>query len=108
MTPFQNPITEAQQRYNNAHTGTRIGIEQLFGQWKRRFMILHNEIRVPQDRVSSVISACAVLHNIAQLPDIFDDPMEFVQPPMHVYVGNENVNAFKVAFANTHFGAEHH
>jgi hypothetical protein len=66
MTLFQNPITEAQQRYNNAHTGTLIGIEQLFGQWKRRFMILHNDIRVPRDRVSSIISACAVLHNIAK------------------------------------------
>jgi hypothetical protein len=41
------------------------------------------------------------------LPDIFDDPMEFVQPLMRVYVANENVNAFKVAFANAHFGAEY-
>ena len=39
--------------------------EDIFGQWKSRFMILRTGIDVKMETVQKVIVACAVLHNIA-------------------------------------------
>ena len=55
------------------HTKTRVIIEQTFGRWKRRFHVLHSEIRMAPERVCNIIGACAVLHNIAILQK---EPME--------------------------------
>ncbi|XP_052701843.1 putative nuclease HARBI1 [Crassostrea angulata] len=65
VTPFLRPVNQAQQNYNAAHTRTRAVIERCFGWWKRRFMVLHGEIKCKPERVSKIIVACAVLHNIA-------------------------------------------
>lgn len=59
-----------------AHKKTRVAIEQMFGRWKRRFYILHAEMRVKYDRAPMLIACCAVLHNIAvkhNLPDFEED-----------------------------------
>ena len=72
MTPYNHPRNPAQQAYNNAHK-TRVIIEQTFGRWKRRFHVLHSEIRMAPERVCNIIGACAVLHNIAILQK---EPME--------------------------------
>uniref|UniRef100_A0A914DQ72 DDE Tnp4 domain-containing protein n=1 Tax=Acrobeloides nanus TaxID=290746 RepID=A0A914DQ72_9BILA len=83
MTPFGNVSTEAQKRYNKAHKKSRVIIENAFGRWKRRFHILHSEIRINLKNVPTLIIAAAVLHNIALnrgLPD-FDDEIEEDQPP---------------------------
>lgn len=73
MTPYINPSTPAQVAYNDAHCKTRVIIEQTFGRWKRRFHVLHSEIRMAPEKVCIIIGACAVLHNIA----IFlSEPME--------------------------------
>ena len=61
MTPYNHPSNPAQQAYNNAHTKTRVIIEQTFGRWKRRFHVLHSEIRMAPERVCNIIGACAVL-----------------------------------------------
>ena len=73
MTPYSNPSTPAQASYNNAHCKTRVKIEQTFGQWKRRFHVLHSEIRMAPEKVCLIIGACAILHNIAIL---LKEPME--------------------------------
>ena len=67
MTPYLNPGTNNQTEFNNAHTRTRVAIEQAFGVWKRRFHLLHSEIRMKPEKVCMVIEACAVLPNIAIL-----------------------------------------
>lgn len=67
MTPYSNPSTPAQAAYNNAHCKTRVKIDQTFGRWKRRFHVLHSEIRMAPEKVCIIIGACAVLHNIAIL-----------------------------------------
>lgn len=72
LTPFLRPSEQAHVRYNSAHRKTRVLIEQTFGRWKRRFAILHGEVRVCYKRVPLLIACCAILHNIAVqhgLPD---------------------------------------
>uniref|UniRef100_A0A915IQZ8 DDE Tnp4 domain-containing protein n=1 Tax=Romanomermis culicivorax TaxID=13658 RepID=A0A915IQZ8_ROMCU len=72
LTPYLSPKTPKQVRYNNTHKRTRILIEQVFGQWKRRFTILHGDLRVKYEHALLVIICCSILHNIAvkhRLPD---------------------------------------
>lgn len=53
-------------------------IEQGIEQWKRRFHVLHSEVRVAPNKVCRVIYACAILHNFCKdrgipLPDADDE-----------------------------------
>lgn len=72
-TPYNNPRNAAQEAYNAAHTKTRVEIEKTFGRWKRRFHVLHSEIRMTPEKACLITGACAVLHNIAVL---MKEPME--------------------------------
>ena len=65
LTPFRNPNSTAQQRYNYHHKRCRVRIEQAFGILKRRFAVLKNEIRMDPSKCCTIIAACFVLHNIA-------------------------------------------
>ena len=67
-----------QERFNSAHSRTRSVIERTFGRWKRRFHLLHSEIRMTPDRVCKLIVACAILHNFAifQREPMEDDVLE--------------------------------
>ena len=46
MTPYPSPSTATQENYNTAHTKTKVVVEQSFGWWKRRFHVLHSEVRM--------------------------------------------------------------
>lgn len=53
--------------YSRSHKKTRSVVERGIGQWKRRFHVLHGEIRVtPPEKVCQVIEVCAMLHNICK------------------------------------------
>ncbi|XP_068671313.1 uncharacterized protein [Montipora foliosa] len=65
MTPYTVTRNAAQEAYNDAHAKTRVVIEQTFGRWKRRFHVLHAEIRMGPEKVCVIVGAYAVLHNIA-------------------------------------------
>lgn len=50
-------------------------VERGIGQWKRRFYVLHGEVRLEPAKACKIIIACAALHNIAnilRMPE-FDD-----------------------------------
>uniref|UniRef100_A0A3B1IY90 Putative nuclease HARBI1 n=1 Tax=Astyanax mexicanus TaxID=7994 RepID=A0A3B1IY90_ASTMX len=55
LTPFSRTVTEAQINYNRAHRSTRSVVERGIGQWKRRFHILHSEIRYSPEKVCRII-----------------------------------------------------
>lgn len=66
MTPFINPVNDAQKDFNTLLTRERVIIECSFGQLKRRFPILQYTCRVELAKIPKVVVACAVLHNIAK------------------------------------------
>ncbi|XP_046578692.1 putative nuclease HARBI1 [Haliotis rubra] len=66
LTPFTEPQTRPQERYNSTHTRTRNTIERPFGVLKARFRCLHKSsgcLWFSPDRCSVVIMACFKLHN---------------------------------------------
>ena len=95
MTPFQNPTTESQERYNRAHAVTRGIIERTFGILKSRFRCLDESggcLLLRPDKVCRVTVVCCMLHNMATergLPVPVmgehleqDDPPEDEEPPV--------------------------
>ena len=65
LVPFDAPHGRPQERYNRAHKSTRTTVERTIGRWKKRFRVLHNEMRLTPEKACRAIMACAVLHNIA-------------------------------------------
>ncbi|XP_032238952.1 putative nuclease HARBI1 [Nematostella vectensis] len=95
MTPFPHPETPKQEAYNEALGKTRVKIEQTFGIFKRRFHLMHTEIRVDPSKATLLIGACAVLHNIAIIRnDVYNPPRGVVfeddQPEVPPYEGPED------------------
>ncbi|XP_046650872.1 putative nuclease HARBI1 [Daphnia pulicaria] len=75
LTPYSNPIQPYEVRFNRSHKSTRCTIERAFGVLKKRFNLLHGEIRMSPTKASWITVACCVLHNIAidrKMP--LDDP----------------------------------
>ncbi|XP_046345474.2 putative nuclease HARBI1 isoform X1 [Haliotis rufescens] len=66
LTPFLRPLQGPQTNYNRSHKKTRSCVERGIGQLKRRFHVLHGEIRLSPQKACKVITACAVLHNISK------------------------------------------
>ena len=74
-TPYLEPRTPHEKRFNRALKVTRSLIERTFGVLKRRFHVLHAEIRMGPERVCTIVVTRCILHNIAVdhnelLPDL--------------------------------------
>ena len=106
MTPYANPEIPQQEAYNSAHTKTRVVIEQTYGRWKRRFHVLHSEIRMAPEKVCLIIGACAVLHNIAVLLNepLNDADLPDEVPEGEVYDGPQQGLTIRNHICNTFFG----
>lgn len=95
LTPYQNP--EGRQRvFNRELSRARVRIEQTFGILKRRFNCIGSLLRVPLNRIPTIIVTCCKLHNFARIQnDPHDDLPEYLvqelddQEPVHV---NYNAN----------------
>ena len=82
MTPFLNPATAPQQRYNHSLEQTRVKVENTFGRLKNRWGGLLLGLCCSPARAARVTTACAILHNIAQEQgDGGDDFMHQQQQP---------------------------
>ena len=85
---------------------TRVRIEQCFGILKRRFAVLHDEMRLSPDRVCAVVIACGTLHNYALLQnDLLEDeePAQDDQPPVEPDVDVGTGAAMRNHIMNTYF-----
>ncbi|XP_048575395.1 putative nuclease HARBI1 [Nematostella vectensis] len=106
MTPYPNPANQHQEDFNEAHSKTRVKIEQCFGLFKRRFHLMHGEVRMKPEKVSQLLGACAVLHNIAILRnDIYDGPAAGPddEPDLNVYQGPEDGKIIRDFISNSNF-----
>ncbi|KAJ8914054.1 hypothetical protein NQ315_017573 [Exocentrus adspersus] len=91
MTPLINPITRAEEMCNRCHISTRSVVERTFDIWKRRFPILSLGIRTKIPFAQKIITATAVLQNIAvQHRDEYVPQLEY-EDEVAVEV-NENLN----------------
>ncbi|XP_045194322.2 putative nuclease HARBI1 [Mercenaria mercenaria] len=105
LTPYLNPPAGSQTEYNKAHKRTRAKVERAIGQFKRRWGILHGEVRLTPEKACRVIMACAVLHNICRDRNI---PFENGVPnlnnaPNNVYQGAQNGLQYRNIIAATYF-----
>ncbi|KAJ1119630.1 hypothetical protein NDU88_007815 [Pleurodeles waltl] len=80
MTPYLNPATPAERRYNSAHRATCNVVERTFGLLKSRFQCIHKSggaLQYSLDMTCRIVATCANLHNIATTRGI---PMEISEP----------------------------
>ena len=106
LTPYNDPTSPKQEAFNKAHMRTRVAIEQTFGRWKRRFHLLHSEIRMKPQKVCILIGACAVLHNIAILrneADFLNDVESYDQPDVLRCNGPNEGSVVREYICNTFF-----
>ncbi|XP_050706375.1 putative nuclease HARBI1 [Eriocheir sinensis] len=114
VTPYLNPQPGPQANYNIAHSKTRNVVERGIDQLKRRFPVLHTEIRVsPSLKVCQIVYVCAVLHNICKRCNVpLDDehldnqnaaPDHDVGAIAPAAWGQDNGRTFRDHFTATHF-----
>ncbi|KAG0722400.1 putative nuclease HARBI1 [Chionoecetes opilio] len=66
MTPVRNHTTASEERYNWAHTRTRVIVEQTFGILKSRFRCLHKSggvLMYKPLKCAKIVTSCLLLHN---------------------------------------------
>jgi hypothetical protein len=105
MTPYIDPQTRKERSFNRSLKSTRSAIERAFGILKRRFHVLHGEIRMTPERVCAIIAASFVLHNIAIDHNEPEDDLEY-EEDLEVgnnYQGVNTGNAVRNHITNTHF-----
>lgn len=113
LTPIIDTTDDSQERYNDAHTLTRGIIERTFGQFKRRFAIMHQEVRTTPERACKLVLACTILHNLSKdfsLPEIGNDEDDDSDEEMFDYNTNRpppnqaiNQNAVRDAIIRNFF-----
>lgn len=95
LTPFANPASPAEERYNRSHTATRVVVEQTFGLLKSRFRCLHRSggsLQYKPLKCAQIAVACMLLHNYCvqrRIPvqdDLHnvDDELDDDDPPQQV------------------------
>lgn len=109
LTPVLRPNNDAEVRYNNAHKKTRVTVEQLFGEWKRRFPCLYYGLRIKLNTSVAIICATAVLHNICihhDIPPLEEIEEEYIQDEIFEAAFNREDGigiTHRRAFIITHF-----
>lgn len=83
LTPFLNPQTRTEVRYNWAQIRTRITIERCFREWKGMFRALRNGMQINLRTAKVAIIAIAVLFNIRKQFDNFEYGKHLNLPVKH-------------------------
>nr|XP_042909557.1 putative nuclease HARBI1 [Parasteatoda tepidariorum] len=92
ITPYSNPRSHYQERYNDVHRRTRSVVERTIGCLKRRFRLLDLSggiLQYTPQKVCKIVMAASVLHNICldysvPLPDEpynLEIPDPLIDPP---------------------------
>ena len=86
MTPYRNPQTRGERKYNAAHIRTRAVVERTFGLLKSRFRCLYKSggtLLYSPNFVCQIIGACCVLHNYAMRKGLEIDICDDLTPEPH-------------------------
>lgn len=96
MTPYRNPTTPAEKKYNEKHCKVRNVVERCFGVLKNRFrcIIGSRGLHYSPIKATQIINACCALHNICIFYKNNMLPIE-----------NDNINEHD-DFDSTYLGAE--
>ncbi|XP_029444664.1 putative nuclease HARBI1 [Rhinatrema bivittatum] len=84
LTPLLAPCTDAERRYNEAHTSTRSVIARTFSVLKSRFRCLDQSggaLQYSPEKVACIAMACCMLHNIALRFGMEDDADDLPPDP---------------------------
>ena len=107
MTPYHDPVTREERNFNRSLKSTQSITERAFGVLKRRFHILHSEIRMAPNRVCTIMAACFGLHNNAkdynEPEDNEDDDDDDDNDMDDIYQGVNTGNAVRQYITNTYF-----
>ncbi|KAK3889942.1 hypothetical protein Pcinc_006095 [Petrolisthes cinctipes] len=84
LTPFLNPGTRGEERYNRSYKQTRVIVEQTFGILKSRFRCLHSSggsLQYHPRKCAKIAAACMLLHNRCvrhriPVPELLEDREE--------------------------------
>ncbi|CAG2216264.1 HARBI1 [Mytilus edulis] len=93
LTPVRNPQSDGELAYNRLHQRTRQRVEDTFGRWKCRWLMLHKfggAITIELKNAIKAIIATGVLHNICE-EDGVPIPEDDV-PPMGRNDNGDDVN----------------
>lgn len=104
LTPYANPVSAQQIKFNEKHISTRNVIERCNGVLKNRFRCLSadNVLRYSPLKVSKIINVCCALHNICleeNVPPSLQTHLETLQVITDSIDGNLNnsfLNAGKI------------
>lgn len=102
MTPYLNPTTRGQQKYNEAHIKTRNVVERQYGVLKRRFPVLAIGIRLELKNAINVIIACCVLHNMCILRNEDEPVSEHIIPNIEELISNGQITNVTMPPRNTY------
>ncbi|KAG9283459.1 putative nuclease HARBI1 [Astyanax mexicanus] len=114
LTPIQQARTEAEERYNSAHTQTRAVVERAIGLWKQRFRCLSRSaggLQLHPTKCCAVVVVTALLHNTAlkanvQLPEDEYMPVEDAEDAVfdHLQPGNPAGQQIRQQLVENMFG----
>lgn len=101
FTPIMRPQNQAERNYNSSHQEARHPVESCIGVWKSRFRCLsrHRILMYSPVISGTIITACAVLHNIMILSrypmpseaEIMDEMDAFVEDNIEIEDSENNI-----------------
>lgn len=104
LTPFLNPATEGQNKYNKAHIKTRNVVERQYGVLKRRFPVLAVGIRLKLETAINVILACCILHNLCILKREAEPVNEGLIPNLEELIRNGRISVERTGGPDRSYG----
>ncbi|XP_069829368.1 putative nuclease HARBI1 [Dendropsophus ebraccatus] len=109
MTPVPEPKTPAELAYNEAHASTRAAIDKTFNMLKTRFKCLDKSgggLQYDPTKVSDIIVACCILHNLAVVHNITprtEEPPERKLNPPHEPPAAVNAHDIRAQIVEDYF-----